>query len=150
MMMKYSSAKLDEPIYINSQSKYIWQITFSVESHHVTNFEIFCVVSDKCDNIGKCPWSNLIDLYALSCDGGNVWNGTTSSFQSDPTHTARIKMGDIITMELDCKQSTLSYKLGDNEFFKQILPPRQAWYPAVALGFYEWSASAKFIPYKIQ
>ena len=144
----YQSAKMDKPINMDDSVIYAWNFVFNTEKHNVTSFEIFGVVSNRCNNIGACPWGGLQDLYGLSADAAYTWSGTSDNFSSDEKHTKSINNGDVIRMELDCNKSMLVYKHEGEIFFEQELPERKAWYPAIGLGFSSWGVSAKFVPFE--
>ena len=142
----YKSAKLDTPINMNSELIYCWQIIFDVDQHHTGQFDLCGVVSDKCTNIGATAWGGLIDLYGISCSGKNVWKGTSHDFKKDDAISAEIKKNELVTIELDCKLSTLTFRKNNATIYGPMeLPERDAWFPAVGLGFGSWGAQAKFV-----
>eukprot|EP01083_Nonionella_stella_P171675 586878_1 len=146
---EYVSAKLDTPMYTDSKAVFFWQIMMDCEEGSLGGFDMFGVVSDKCDNIGKCPWGGLIDAYGISATN-YIWAGTTHSFNEDIKHKARIQRKQIVQMELDCVLSQLVFKRDGNVIYGPIeLPQRKAWYPAITFGFPTWKLSATFIPVEI-
>ena len=148
----YKSAKMDTPIYMNQDVIYCWQIKFDTIKDDVDSSDIFGVVSDECNNIGECAWGGLKDFYAISCeDAGYVWKGTTRDMpDGDPEHNTNITKKDTLTMELDCKSSQLTFKIGNKTIYGPMtLPAKKAWYPAVHLCWSEDGTSATFIKMKV-
>ena len=142
----YVSAKLDLPIMIESNMIYYWDVIMDSSHGSLTTYEAIGIVSDQCNNIGACAWGGLIDLYGLSPEKGTNWTGTADGFQRDNTHTRSIKKGERVTLELDCNQSTLSYKVdGKMIYGPMILPLRQAWYPAFGFSLPVWEPSVKIV-----
>eukprot|EP00483_Globobulimina_turgida_P008548 UN08565 len=76
----------------------------------LTAYDMFGVVSNECNNIGKCPWGGLIDCYGIGGSNGKVWQGTSHEFREDKAYTTRINNGEIVEMGLDCKLSTNWFK----------------------------------------
>ena len=143
----YESAKMNTPIYMNQDVIYCWKIKFDTIKDDIGMYDIFGVVSDECDNIGECAWGGLIDFYGISACSRLVWRGQPNIIpDGDPMHKTTIAINDVITMELDCKLSQLSFKNGEKEIYGPLqLPERKAWYPAVHFAFGEDKTSATFI-----
>ena len=145
----YESAKLHTPIFMNQNSIYRWQIKFDTDRDNIMCYDIFGVVSDECDNIGKCAWGGLQDFYAISAHEGIVWKGTAMDIPDESLSTpwSSASKNDIITMELDCQSSELRFKIGDIQIDDTLqLPPRTAWYiTAVHLSFGCRGVSVTFI-----
>ena len=143
----YESAKMDTLIHMDQDKIYCWQIMFETVKDDIMMYDIFGVVSDECDNIGECAWGGLIDFYGISACSRLVWRGQPNIIpDGDPMHKTTIAINDVITMELDCKLSQLSFKNGEKEIYGPLqLPERKAWYPAVHFAFGEDKTSATFI-----
>lgn len=60
----YKSAKLDTPMVTNLNCLYLWQIALDGQEGTLGGFDVFGVVSNKCNNIGKCPWG-LYSVYEM-------------------------------------------------------------------------------------
>ena len=145
----FKSAKLNIPIEMKQNAIYRWSATFDGNANEFGPFsmshaEIMGVVSNKCDNIGECAWGGLSDLWAISAKQ-KVWKGTRINFpETSSDHRAQV--GDIITMELDCLLSQLTFKIGDKLLYGPMqLPPRDAWYPAFHVQYCSRKASVTII-----
>eukprot|EP01084_Bolivina_argentea_P318953 553233_1 len=142
----YKSAKLDTPIYCNSKNVCVWQIMIDCKEGRIGGFDMIGVVSDKCDNIGRCPWGGLIDCFGISAST-HLWLGTTNNFTPDKTRKKDIINKEIVRIELDIELSELAFKIDDEMLSDPIkLPNREAWYPVISLSFPTRKMNAKFIP----
>ena len=52
----YKSAKLDTAMKTDLNCVYVWQMSLDGQEGTLGGFDVFGVVSDECNNIGKCPW----------------------------------------------------------------------------------------------
>ena len=134
----YKSAKLDTPIYSASKTIVVWKIKMW-NKMNLTMYDAFGVVSNECDNIGRAPWGGLVDFYGISAAGKKVWHGTTFKFVEDEKHTTVIEKGQTVCMELDCSLSRIVWKSDGKIIYGPMnLPERDAWYPAISVGFPTW------------
>ena len=105
------SAKLDTPINMNVNGIYHWQIKFS-SNRNTDPWDIIGVVSNECNNIGVFALNKLQDFYAISACAGFIWMGTkNSSNMNERRKTKSITVDDIVTVELDCKLSEITFKI---------------------------------------
>ena len=103
------------------------------------------VVSDKCNNIGQCVWNGLKEFCGISARE-YVWGGTGDEFCEETKGNHWADNEDIITMELDCHSSQITFKIKDKIFYGPMqLPKRDAWYPAVACEYAAFEGSVTFI-----
>ena len=151
----YTSAKLDTPIYMDQDAVYFWKFVLDAQDDHqygginnypMSSYDMIGVVSDRCDNIGKCAWSGLIDFYGIS-SRRLVWRGDSKIPKRDQTYRGCFAIGQIITIELDCKEAEIAFKIEstDQELYRLKLPPRKAWFPAVHFAFPDLKTSVTLI-----
>ena len=146
----YKSAKMNLPIMMNQNVIYRWKMSISHTtpwSKDLDNCDFFGVVSNKCYNIGRAPWGNLIDCYGISGRKPYVFLGTKQELQKDDKFETTIVVDQVVTIELDCHLHEMLFKLEDEIIYGPIkLPKRESWYPAVSLTFEDYQYRCKFIP----
>ena len=139
------SAKLDQPILMDQNMIYCWDIIVTT-AKWFTFDEIIGVVSDKCDNIGVDVIDGLIDIHGISLCNGYVWEGTYHDYPEGHAFDYEIESGMVIRCELDCKLSAITFKHEEETIHCVKLPERKAWYPAVHGGFDSYGYVFKFVP----
>ena len=112
------------------------------------DYDLIGVVSNRCRNIGACAWGGLQDFWGISAYG-RVWRAEKSIPNTDRTFTEKAHKDEIITAELDCGLSEISFRIEDKQLYGPMkLPPREAWYPAIQIAFSARKTSVIFIEMK--
>eukprot|EP01084_Bolivina_argentea_P003773 7101_1 len=107
---------MDTAINMGENAIYCWQIMMETADKSDLNSDMIGVVSNKCKNYGSCGWSSLVDSYGIRGDPPHVYLGTSNEILNDPKYKcARLQSGQIVTVELNCVSSIITFKLKDKK-----------------------------------
>eukprot|EP01084_Bolivina_argentea_P091911 165414_1 len=111
---------------------YCWQIMMeTADKSFPLCSDMIGVVSNKCNNYGTFPWNSLVDSYGISGSPPNVYLGTSSKALNDQKYKSQLQSGQIVTVELNCVSSIITFKLKDKIIYSINLPKRKSWFPTV-------------------
>eukprot|EP01084_Bolivina_argentea_P220850 374201_1 len=128
----YKTATMDTAINMGENAIYCWQIMMETRDKRALTLDMIGVVSNKCNNYGTCAWGSLVDSYGISGSPPYAYLGTSNEMLKDPKYKcARLPSGQIVTVELNCVSSIITFKLKDKIIYTLNLPKRESWVPTV-------------------
>ena len=142
----FESAKLDTPINIGVIAIYCCHIIIECNQTQLGPCDFFGVVSDECTNIGHAPCGGLIDFYGISGVAPDISKGTNYGFMEDENYKTDIMSKQIVTIEIDCISSKITFKSNEKVIYGPfVLPKKRCWYPTVSFALSDYNYRCKLI-----